>query len=232
MKTQTCRKMSFPFVVAGAVLAGGLLVGSAWAANPQLVWTGLGDGKSWRDAANWNAAPNWSEANDLDFTALTDGATIHNDAATTFGAVTFGADRGTVTWTSDRIAAPTDGKITIPTGTTLDAQFRVGGWVDWVGWALTVSGGGTLKIDAQWSGTYVGGILTLDGVAARMITGMSANGAGEIRLKGGAKLTAEANFDVYALKSESEADVFDLGGKSLVLHRPAGRSLGRFGARA
>ncbi len=226
MKTQTCRKMSFPFVVAGAVLAGGLLAGSAWAANPQLVWTGGGDGTKWSDANNWNAVPNWSEANDLDFTALTDGATIHNDAATTFGAVTFGADRGTVTWTSDRIAAPTDGKITIPTGTTLDAQFRVGGWGDWVGWALTVSGGGTLKIDAQWFGTYVGGILTLDGVAARMITGMSANGAGEIRLKGGAKLTAEANFDVYALKSESEADVFDLGGKSLVLHQASGTFAG------
>lgn len=216
-----------PQFVAGVALAvGGLLAGRARAANPQLVWTGGGDGTKWSDAANWNGVPDWSVANDLDFTSVAGGTTLENDATTTFGTVTFGADKGTITWTSDKIAAPTDGKITIPTGTTLDAQFKVGQWGDWTGWALTVSGGGTLRIDAQWCGTYVGGILTLDGVAARMITGMSANGAGEIRLKGGAQLTAEANFDVYALKSESEVDVFDLGGKSLVLHQADGTFAG------
>ena len=210
-------KLAVGFV--SVFVAGGVLGGT-------LKWTGRGDGSSWSDPKNWNVTPDWSVANDLDFSAVADGTTIHNDAATTFGAVTFGAGKGTIVWTADKTAAPTDGKITIPTGTTLDAQFRVGGWGDWVGWALTVSGGGTLMIDAQWFGTYVGGILTLDGVAARMITGMRANGAGEIRPKGGAQLKAEANFEVYALKSESEADVFDLGGKSLVLLQADGTFAG------
>lgn len=226
MKTQTYRKMSFPFVVAGAVLAGGLLAGSAWAANPQLVWTGGGDGTKWSDAANWNGAPDWSVANDLDFTSVAGGTTLVNDATTTFGVVTFGADKGTVVLESDRTAMPEAATIRIPSGTTLDAAFKVGAWTGWSGWKLTVAGGGTLVIDGQWFGTYVGGDLTLDGVTALMKTGMNANGGGSVALKGGARLTAAANFGLWTLTSESPSDVLDLGGKSLTLVQARGTFAG------
>ena len=227
MKTQTCRKMSFPFVVAGSVLAGGLLVGSAWAANPQLVWTGGGDGSSWSDAANWNATPDWSAANDLDFTAVAGGTTIHNDATTRFGAVTFGEGKGTIVWTADKIAAPTDGKITIPTGTTVDARFKVGNYWGWDGWRVTVTGRGTLWLNAVWTGDYSGGKLTLDGVAAALKVGLNANGSGELALKNGARATAEKSFTTCRLTSESAADRLALdSGVTATVKRAAGTFAG------
>lgn len=212
MKTQTCRKMSFPFVVAGAVLAGGLLAGSAWAANPQLVWTGGGDGTKWSDAANWNATPDWSVANDLDFTEVAGGTTIHNDAATTFGAVTFGAGKGTIVWTADKAVKPKSGVITLPGGTTLDAQFAVGQW-GWSAdsWNLAVSGGGTLWINGTWTGGMSGGTFTLDGVTAVMKVGLTSDGAGELALKNGAQITVEKSFAVCRLTSESASDRLTLG---------------------
>lgn len=212
MKTQTCRKMSFPFVVAGAALAGGLLAGSAWAANPQLVWTGGGDGTKWSDAANWNATPDWSVANDLDFTEVAGGTTIHNDAATTFGAVTFGAGKGTIVWTADKAVKPKSGVITLPGGTTLDAQFAVGQW-GWSAdsWNLAVSGGGTLWINGTWTGGMSGGTFTLDGVTAVMKVGLTSDGAGELALKNGAQITVEKSFAVCRLTSESASDRLTLG---------------------
>ena len=217
-----------PQFVAGVALAvGGLLAGRAWAANPQLVWTGGGDGTKWSDAANWNATPDWSVANDLDFTALTDGATIHNDAATTFGAVTFGADRGTIVWTADKIAEPTDGKITIPTGTTLDAQFKVGKYWGWNGWRVTVTGRGTLWLNDVWTGDYTGGVLTLDGVAAALKAGLKANGDGELALRNGARATAEQSFTTCRLTSESAADHLALdSGVTATVKRAAGTFAG------
>lgn len=225
MRTQVKGK-KHPLVAGVAIAVGGLLVGSAWAANPQLVWTGGGDGTKWSDAANWNGTPNWSVANDLDFTSVADGTTLENDATTTFGVVTFGVDKGTVVLKSDRIAMPAAATICIPSGTTLDAKFNVGSWIDWAGWSLTVTGGGTLVIDGQWLGTYVGGSLTLDGVTAQMKTGMSANGGGSVALKGGARLTAAADFSLWTLTSESPSDVLDLGGKSLTLVQASGTFAG------
>lgn len=227
MKTQTCRKMSFPFVVAGSVLAGGLLAGSAWAANPQLVWTGGGDGTKWSDAANWNATPDWSVANDLDFTEVAGGTTIHNDAATRFGAVTFGADRGTVTWTSDKTAVPASGTIEIPAGTTVDAQFKVGNYWGWDGWRVTVTGRGTLWLNDVWTGDYGGGVLTLDGVVAALKAGLKANGGGELALRNGARATAEKSFTTCRLTSESAADRLALdSGVTATVKRAAGTFAG------
>lgn len=227
MKTQTCRKMSFPFVVAGAVLAGGLLAGSAWAANPQLVWTGGGDGSSWSDAANWNVTPNWSEANDLDFTALAGGTTIHNDATTRFGAVTFGADKGTIVWTADKIAAPASGTIKIPAGTTVDARFKVGKPWAWDGWRVTVTGRGTLWLNDVWTGDYAGGVLTLDGVAAALKAELRANVDIELALRNGARATAEKSFTTCRLTSESAADRLALdSGVTATVKRAAGTFAG------
>lgn len=199
-----------------------LVAGSAFAANPQLTWTGGGDGSTWNDAANWNATPNWTVANDLDFSSVADGATLVNDATTTFGTLTFGANKGTVTITSTKTALPAAAALIIPTGTTLDAKFPVGGWTSWGGWDIVVRGGGNLIIDGQLFGTYVGGKLTLDGVTAQMKTGMSCNGAGEIILKGGAHLSTAADFNLYSFTSESPSDTFDLDGKTLELHQARG----------
>lgn len=219
--------MSFPFVVAGSVLAGGLLAGSAWAANPQLVWTGGGDGTKWSDAANWNATPDWSVANDLDFTEVAGGTTIHNDAATRFGAVTFGADRGTVTWTSDKTAVPASGTIEIPAGTTVDAQFKVGNYWGWDGWRVTVTGRGTLWLNDVWTGDYGGGVLTLDGVVAALKAGLNANGSGELALRNGARATAEKSFTTCRLTSESAADRLALdSGVTATVKRAAGTFAG------
>ena len=217
-----------PQFVAGVALAvGGLLAGRAWAANPQLVWTGGGDGTKWSDAANWNVTPNWSEANDLDFTALAGGTTIHNDATTRFGAVTFGEGKGTIVWTADKIAAPTDGKITIPTGTTVDARFKVGNYWGWDGWRVTVTGRGTLWLNAVWTGDYSGGKLTLDGVAAALKVGLNANGSGELALKNGARATAEKSFTTCRLTSESAADRLALdSGVTATVKRAAGTFAG------
>lgn len=110
-----------------------LVAGSAFAANPQLTWTGGGDGSTWNDAANWNATPNWTVANDLDFSSVADGATLVNDATTTFGTLTFDANKGMVTITSTKTALPAAAALIIPTGTTLDAKFPVGGWTSWNG---------------------------------------------------------------------------------------------------
>lgn len=199
-----------------------LVAGSAFAANPQLTWTGSGDGSTWNDAANWNTTPDWTVANDLDFSSVAGGATLVNDATTTFGTLTFGANKGTVTISSTKTVQPVGAALVIPTGTTLDAKFPVGGWGSWGGWDIVVRGGGTLIIDGQLFGTYVGGKLTLDGVTAQMKTGMSCNGAGELILKGGAHLSTAANFNLYSLTSESSSDTFDLGGKSLELKQARG----------
>ncbi len=192
-------------------LAAGLAMGGLEAG--QLTWTGQGDGTSWSDAANWNATPNWSEANDLDFTAVAGGATIHNDATTTFGIVTFGADKGTIVWTADKTVKPKSGTIKLPAGTTLNAQFAVGQW-GWSAdsWNLTVSGGGTLWIAATWTGGMSGGTFTLDGVTAVMKTGLTSDGAGELALKNGAQVTVEKSFTVCRLTSESVSDKLTLGG--------------------
>lgn len=206
-------------LVAGMAM-GGLEAG-------QLVWTGLGDGKSWRDADNWNATPDWSVANDLDFTALTDGATIHNDAATTFGAVTFGADKGTITWTSDKTAVPASGTIEIPAGTTVDARFKVGNYWGWDGWRVTVTGRGTLWLNDVWTGDYSGGVLTLDGVVAVLKAGLKANGGGELALRNGARATAEKSFTTCRLTSESAADRLALdSGVTATVKRAAGTFAG------
>ena len=202
-----------PQFVAGVALAvGGLLAGRAWAANPQLVWTGGGDGKSWSDANNWNVTPDWSEANDLDFTALADGTTIHNDATTRFGAVKFGADKGTIVWTANKAVKPPSGVNTLPGGTTLDAQFAVGQW-GWSAdsWNLAVSGGGTLWINGTWTGGMSGGTFTLDGVTAVIKVGLTSNGAGELVLKNGAQITVEKSFTVCRLTSESAFDRLTFG---------------------
>lgn len=202
-----------PQFVAGVALAvGGLLAGRAWAANPQLVWTGGGDGSSWSDAKNWNVTPNWSEANDLDFTALAGGTTIHNDATTRFGAVKFGADKGTIVWTANKAVKPPSGVITLPGGTTLDAQFAVGQW-GWSAdsWNLAVSGGGTLWINGTWTGGMSGGTFTLDGVTAVIKVGLTSNGAGELVLKNGAQITVEKSFTVCRLTSESAFDRLTFG---------------------
>lgn len=206
-------------LVAGMAM-GGLEAG-------QLVWTGLGDGKSWRDADNWNATPDWSVANDLDFTALADGATIHNDATTTFGTVTFGADRGTVAWTSDKTAVPASGTIEIPAGTTVDARFKVGNYWGWDGWRVTVTGCGTLWLNDVWTGDYGGGVLTLDGVAAALKVGLKANGGGELALRNGARATAEKSFTTCRLTSESAADRLALdSGVTATVKRAAGTFAG------
>lgn len=200
----------------------GLVAGSAVAANPQLTWTGGGDGSTWNDAANWNATPDWTVANDLDFSSVAGGATLVNDATTTFGTLTFGANKGTVTISSTKTVQPVAAALVIPAGTTLDAKFPVGGWGSWGGWDIVARGGGDLIIDAQLFGTYVGGKLTLDGVTAQMKTGMGCNGAGELVLKGGAHLSTTAGFNLYSLTSESPSDTFDLGGKSLELKQARG----------
>ncbi len=181
-----------------------MAAGGLWAET--LVWTGGGDGSSWSDAANWNVTPNWSEANDFDFTALAGGTTIHNDATTRFGAVTFGADRGTVAWTSDKTAVPASGTIEIPAGTTVDARFKVGNYWGWDGWRVTVTGRGTLWLNDVWTGDYGGGVLTLDGVVAALKAGLKANGGGELALRNGARATAEKSFTTCRLTSESAAD--------------------------
>lgn len=206
-------------------LVAGMAAGGLWAET--LVWTGGGDGSSWSDAANWNAVPNWSEANDLDFTALTDGATIHNDAATTFGAVTFGAGKGTIVWTADKTAVPASGTIEIPAGTTVDARFKVGNYWGWDGWRVTVTGRGTLWLNDVWTGDYSGGVLTLDGVVAVLKAGLKANGGGEHALRNGARATAEKSFTTCRLTSESAADRLALdSGVTATVKRAAGTFAG------
>lgn len=202
-----------------------MAAGGLWAET--LVWTGGGDGSSWSDAANWNVTPNWSEANDLDFTALTDGATIHNDAATTFGAVTFGAGKGTIVWTADKTAVPASGMIEIPAGTTVDARFKVGNYWGWDGWRVTVTGRGTLWLNDVWTGDYSGGVLTLDGVVAVLKAGLKANGGGELALRNGARATAEKSFTTCRLTSESAADRLALdSGVTATVKRAAGTFAG------
>lgn len=202
-----------------------MAAGGLWAET--LVWTGGGDGSSWSDAANWNVTPNWSEANDLDFTALTDGATIHNDAATTFGAVTFGAGKGTIVWTADKTAVPASGTIEIPAGTTVDARFKVGNYWGWDGWRVTVTGRGTLWLNDVWTGDYSGGVLTLDGVVAVLKAGLKANGGGELALRNGARATAEKSFTTCRLTSESAADRLALdSGVTATVKRAAGTFAG------
>ncbi len=209
-------------------LAVGLATGGVWAG--QLTWTGRGDGKSWSDAANWNATPNWSEANDLDFSAVAGGATIHNDAATTFGAVTFGADKGKIVWTADKTKTvkPKAGTIKIPAGTTLDAQFAVGQW-GWSAdsWNLTISGDGTLWIAGTWTGGMSGGTFTLDGVTAVMKVGLTSDGAGDLALKNGAQVTVEKSFTIRRLTSESTSDKLTLdGGQGATLLQAKGTFAG------
>ncbi len=215
------RQMSRCWIALVAGLAmGGLEAG-------QLVWTGGGDGTKWSDDANWNATPDWSVANDLDFTVLADGATIHNDATTTFGAVTFGADKGTIVWTADKTVKPASGTIEIPTGTTVDARFKVGDHWGFDGWRVTVTGRGTLWLNDVWRGDYSGGKLTLDGVAAALKVGLNANGSGELALKNGARATAEKSFTTCRLTSESAADRLALGsGVTATVKRAAGTFAG------
>ena len=202
-----------------------MAAGGLWAET--LVWTGGGDGSSWSDAANWNVTPNWSEANDFDFTALAGGTTIHNDATTRFGAVTFGADRGTVAWTSDKTAVPASGTIEIPAGTTVDARFKVGNYWGWDGWRVTVTGRGTLWLNDVWTGDYGGGVLTLDGVVAALKAGLKANGGGELALRNGARATAEKSFTTCRLTSESAADRLALdSGVTATVKRAAGTFAG------
>lgn len=206
-------------------LVAGMAAGGLWAET--LVWTGGGDGSSWSDASNWNAAPNWSEANDLDFTALADGTTIHNDATTTFGTVTFGADKGTITWTSDKTAVPASGTIEIPAGTTVDARFKVGNYWGRDGWRVTVTGRGTLWLNDVWTGDYSGGVLTLDGVVAVLKAVLKANGGGELALRNGARATAEKSFTTCRLTSESAADRLALdSGVTATVKRAAGTFAG------
>lgn len=194
-----------------------LVAGSAFAANPQLVWTGSGDGATWSDVANWNATPDWSVANDLDFTAVAGGTTLENDATTTFGTLTFGANKGTVTITSTKTALPAAAALVIPTGTTLDAKFKVGSAWDWTPWRVTATGAGTLWISALWEGGYGSGSLTLDGVTAVMKEGLRANAGCDVVLRNHATLMAESDFNVGTIISESADVVVDLNGKKGLL---------------
>lgn len=206
------------------------LVGAlAWrlpAANPQLTWTGGGDGSTWSDVANWDKTPDWAVVNDIDFTAVAGGATIVNDATANFGTVTFGADKGVVAWESDRTAEPSSARIVVPAGTTLDANFQMGKYWGWTTWKAEVQGGGTLHISGAWQGSYASGSLTLDGVAAVMKKGMGANAGCDVTLRNGARLTAESDFTVGSLVS-TDADVaFDLNGFSALLKRANGSFAG------
>ncbi len=203
-----------------------LVAGSAFAANPQLTWTGSGDGSTWNDAANWNTTPDWTVANDLDFSSVAGGATLVNDATTTFGTLTFGANKGTVTITSSKTAQLDAATLVIPTGTTLDAKFKVGGAWTFDTWRVTATGAGTLWISALWQGGYGSGSLTLDGVTAVMKEGLRANAGCDVVLRNHAKLMAESDFNVGTIVSESADVVVDLNGKKGLLKAVQGTFAG------
>lgn len=204
----------------------GALAGTLPAANTQLVWTGGGDGSKWSDAANWDKPPDWTVVNDLDFTAVAGGATLVNDATANFGTVAFGADRGIVAWESDRTAEPASARIVVPAGTTLNANFQMGNYWGWTAWKAEVQGGGTLLISGAWAGSYSGGSLTLDGVAAVMKKGMGANAGCDVTLRNGARLTAENDFTLGTLVSPDADVAFDMNGFSALLKRASGSFAG------
>ncbi len=222
METKTYERGTRRRLAALATCLAGALAWTLPAANPQLVWTGGGDGSKWSDAANWDGAPDWAVVNDLDFTAVAGGATLVNDATAKFGTVAFGADKGMVVWESDRVAEPSSAMIVLPAGTTLDANFQMGSYWGWTAWKTEVKGGGTLVVSGTWQGSYSGASLTLDGVSAVMKKGMGANAGCDVTLRNGARLTAESDFTLGTLVSPDDDVALDLNGFSALLKRADG----------
>ena len=121
-------------------------MGVAVCSGGTVKWSGAGDGSRWSDLANWvdGGTVDFAKAHVYDLSAAEDGA---NDRVSSIGGFVLGAGQGTVTLSSTVAASALHGTWTIPASTTfvLKQVYR-GMWSDYG--TTTVSGGGTLRLDA------------------------------------------------------------------------------------
>ena len=124
-------------------------MGVAVCSGGTVKWSGAGDGSRWSDLANWvdGGTVDFVKAHVYDLSAAEDGANLVNDKVSSIGGFVLGAGQGTVTLSSTVAASALHGTWTIPASTTfvLKQVYR-GMWSDYG--TTTVSGGGTLRLDA------------------------------------------------------------------------------------
>lgn len=124
-------------------------MGVAVCSGGTVKWSGAGDGSRWSDLANWvdGGTVDFAKAHVYDLSAAEDGANLVNDKVSSIGGFVLGAGQGTVTLSSTVAASALHGTWTIPASTTfvLKQVYR-GMWSDYG--TTTVSGGGTLRLDA------------------------------------------------------------------------------------
>lgn len=124
-------------------------MGVAVCSGGTVKWSGAGDGSRWSDLANWvdGGTVDFAKAHVYDLSAAEDGANLVNDKVSSIGGFVLGAGQGTVMLSSTVAASALHGTWTIPASTTfvLKQVYR-GMWSDYG--TTTVSGGGTLRLDA------------------------------------------------------------------------------------
>lgn len=124
-------------------------MGVAVCSGGTVKWSGAGDGSRWSDLANWvdGGTVDFAKAHVYDLSAAEDGANLVNDKVSSIGGFVLGAGQGTVTLSSTVAASALHGTWMIPASTTfvLKQVYR-GMWSDYG--TTTVSGGGTLRLDA------------------------------------------------------------------------------------
>ena len=124
-------------------------MGVAVCSGETVKWSGAGDGSSWSDPANWvdGGTVDFTKTHVYDLSAAEDGANLVNDKVSSIGGFVLGAGQGTVTLSSTVAASALRGAWTIPASTTFVLrQVYQGMWSDYG--TTTVSGGGTLRLDA------------------------------------------------------------------------------------
>ena len=124
-------------------------MGVAVCSGGTVKWSGAGDGSRWSDLANWvdGGTVDFAKAHVYDLSAAEDGANLVNDKVSFIGGFVLGAGQGTVTLSSTVAASALHGTWTIPASTTFVLkQVYEGMWSDYG--TTTVSGGGTLRLDA------------------------------------------------------------------------------------
>lgn len=124
-------------------------MGVAVCSGETVKWSGAGDGSSWSDPGNWvdGGTVDFTKTHVYDLSAVADGANLVNDKVSSIGGFVLGAGQGTVTLSSTVTASALRGTWTIPASTTFVLrQVYQGMWSDYG--TTTVSGGGTLRLDA------------------------------------------------------------------------------------
>lgn len=193
-------------------------MGVAVCSGETVKWSGAGDGSSWSDPDNWvdGGAVDFTKTHVYDLSAAADGANLVNDKVSSIGGFVLGAGQGTVTLSSTVTASALRGTWTIPASTTFVLrQVYQGMWSDYG--TTTISGGGTLRLDAAdfQSANRVWNIE--GGTAVELARGYPNLLLAQLSLRGGSVLKVMANGTKLGTLAVDATSCVEVGDRTLTV---------------